>query len=120
MCGSNGAERRSGGPIPCPRWGVLYGVVGVGIAGVTIADVALPATGRPFVEGLILGAVLAAMYLWVCGNRVALDQQDWCACAASEMTLRVIVSRRPMPPVPAPHDPAELLPADDREPIVSG
>jgi hypothetical protein len=32
---------------------------------------------------------------WIRVNRVALDQQDWCECAADTLTVRVIPSRRP-------------------------
>lgn len=45
----------------------------------------------------------AAMAAWVRLNRVALDQQNWCACAGKTITVRVIASRRPeRQPVPAP------------------
>jgi hypothetical protein len=36
-------------------------------------------------------------------NRVALDQQNWCACAGKSITVRVIASQRPeRQPVPTP------------------
>ena len=43
---------------------------------------------------LVLGAV-AAMAVWVRANRAALDLQDWCECAASTITVRVIELRWP-------------------------
>jgi hypothetical protein len=59
---------------------------------------------------LVLGTV-AAMAVWVRANRAVLDLQDWCACAASTITVRVIESRWPSPPL----DPFPALAAREEE-----
>ena len=46
---------------------------------------------------LALGA-MAGMAAWLRGSRPALDLAQWCACAASTVTVRVIESRRPSRP----------------------
>jgi hypothetical protein len=93
-----------------PRWRVLYGVVGLPLAMMGIVEVAAPpAPVRTLLRlALVLGAV-AAMAVWVRGNRAALDLQDWCACAASTITVRVIESRPPSTPPRA--DPLPASPA---------
>ena len=70
--------------IPRPRWGLLYGLVTLmlaALAGVS-AQTALQC-------GLALSG-FGAMALWVRLNRTALDQQDWCECAAEKISVRVI------------------------------
>ncbi len=58
---------------------------------------ASPGVARTTLEcGLAFGG-FAAMALWVRSNRTALDQQEWCACAAEQITVHVILSRRAEP-----------------------
>jgi hypothetical protein len=95
MCESNRILRRAAATIPRPRWARLYGIAFAGLATLTIANVALPDVAQPPLDGLITVAVFVAFALWVRGNRAALDQQDWCECAADTLTVRVIPSRRP-------------------------
>ena len=80
--------------VPRPRWGLLYGIVLAGLAGLTVTDVAAGPIARPALESVAAGAVLIGVATWIRGNRVALDQQDWCECAAESLTVRVIASRR--------------------------
>lgn len=84
---------------PRPRWGLLYGLATLMTAALAAVEiVASPGTERTALRcGLALGG-FAAMAVWVWLNRVALDQQDWCECAASTITVRVIPSRQPEPP----------------------
>src|SRR5713226_628833 len=86
---------RSATAIPRPRWGALYGVVFLGLAALTAGDVAASPVARPALDGGLAAAALVGIFLWIRGNRAALDQQDWCACAADTLTVRVIPSRRP-------------------------
>jgi hypothetical protein len=44
--------------------------------------------------GLVLCG-FGAMTVWARRNRVALDYQDWCGCASTRVTMRVIPSRQP-------------------------
>jgi hypothetical protein len=89
---------------------VLYGVVCPPLAMLGIVEVAAPsAPVRTLLRlALVLGAV-AAMAVWVRANRAALDLQDWCECAASTITVRVIESQRPSAPPRA--DPFPASPA---------
>ena len=91
---------RSGRPgtTPRPRWGRLYGLAGLTLTALAAIEV-LPSSGPPLTAlrcGLALGG-LAAMAVWARSNRVPLEQQDWCECAAETITVRVIPSRRPEP-----------------------
>jgi hypothetical protein len=91
MCGSS-AARTAGTATPRPRWGVLYGVVVLGLIALAVADVEAPDLARPTLDAGLAGVTLAAVALWVRGNRMALDLQDWCDCAADTVTVRVISS----------------------------
>ena len=94
MCEPTDVSRTSTAT-PRPRWGALYGVVFLGLAALTVGDVAVPPIARPALDGVLAAAALVGIFLWVRGNRTALDQQDWCACAADTLTVRVVPSRRP-------------------------
>jgi hypothetical protein len=93
MCDST---QLAGRAVTRPRWRVLYGVVCPPLAMLGIVEVAAPAAPVRTVLrlALVLG-VVAAMAVWVRANRAALDLQDWCAWAASTITVRVIESQRP-------------------------
>lgn len=82
-----------------PRWRVLYGVVCPPLAMLGIVEVAAPpAPVRTLLRLALVLGVVAAMAVWVRTNRAALDLQEWCACAASTITVRVIESPRPSAP----------------------
>src|SRR5712691_9300795 len=68
--------------IPRPRWGLLYGLVTLMLAALGPAQTVLQ-------FGLALSG-FGATALWVRLNRMALDQQDWCECAAEKISVRVI------------------------------
>jgi hypothetical protein len=73
----------------------------------------LVAAGSEFTAlqcGLVLGGFVA-MVQWTRRNRGALDRLDWCGCASSRVTLRVIPSRRA--------EPANPRYADERTPVVA-
>jgi hypothetical protein len=100
----------AGRAVTRPRWRVLYGAVCPPLAMLGIVEVAAPpASVRTLLRlALVLGTV-AAMAVWVRANRAALDLQDWCACAASTITVRVIESQRPSAPPRS--DPFPISPA---------
>ena len=89
----------AGRAVTRPRWRVLYWAVCLPLAMLGTVEVAAPHTPvRTLLRlALVLGAV-AAMAVWVRANRAALDLQEWCACAASTITVRVIESQRPAAP----------------------
>ncbi len=105
MCDVLSGSPRGVAATPRPRWGQLYGIALLGVLALAVADVAAPTTARSTLDGVLAGAAFAAIALWVRGNRTALDFQDWCECAADQVTMRLITSMRPerCPPiVPAP------------------
>ena len=112
MCEATDVSRNTIAVIPRPRWGVLYGVVFLGLVALAIGDVAAPEIARLPLDGALAVAALVATSLWVRGNRAALDQQDWCECAADTMMVRVIPSRRPesrLPWIPLPFEEDEEI-----------
>lgn len=87
------------GAVTRPRWRVLYGVVCPPLAMLGIVEVAAPpAPLRTLLRLALVVGTVAAMAVWVRANRAALDLQEWCACAASTVTVRVIESPRPSAP----------------------
>ncbi len=94
MCDVTARSRRARTPPP-PRWGRLYGLTAVFLGALIAFEMlATPGAVRTALQcGLALGG-FGAMGLWARLNRVALDQQDWCECAATKITVRVIRSRR--------------------------
>ena len=95
MCGKSYVSKDPAAPVARPRWGLLYGVVFGGLAALTLVDVDAAASGRTVLDCVMAGAVFLGIACWIRANRVALDQQDWCECAADTLTMRVITSRRP-------------------------
>ena len=88
-----------------PRWLRLYARAGLMLGALLLTQV-LTAAGaeRTVLQcGLVLGG-FAAMVQWTRGNRAALDHLDWCDCASSRVTMRVIPS--------AVGEPAPVRPAD--------
>jgi hypothetical protein len=71
---------------------------GVMLAGLFLAQALVtPGEARTALQcGLVLGG-FAAMVQWTRRNREALDHLDWCDCASSRTTVRVIQSRGPQP-----------------------
>ncbi len=97
MCGVN--NRFEGSKTsPRPRWSALYLLAGL-MLGVLLLAQALVASGaeRTALQcGLVLGGFVA-MGRWARHNRAALDHLDWCECASSRVTVRVIPSGRDEP-----------------------
>jgi hypothetical protein len=94
MCMSEQRPQGSKTP-PQPGWSGLYALAGLMLAALLLAQ-ALVAAGveRTALQcGLVLGG-FAAMVRWTRRNRAALDHLDWCDCASSRVTVRVIPSGR--------------------------
>ena len=94
MCASGAVARHDSTAIARPRWIALYGIATLGLAALAVTEIAAAAIVRPALESVVGGGAFLAIALWLRTNRGALDQQDWCECAADTMTVRVIPSRR--------------------------
>jgi hypothetical protein len=104
MCTNEGA--RGSTTFPRPGWAGLYALAGFMLGALWLAQ-GLVAAGaeRTLLEcGLVLGG-FAAMVQWARRNRAALDHLDWCDCASSRVTVRVIPSGREQPARPRPERP---------------
>jgi len=98
MCDDRGAP----GAPPRPRWGALAALTALGIAALAAVEFLVTAPApRVALEGAVVGLSYAALGGWVRRQRAALDQLDWCACAWSSVTVRV-VGARPAPPAAPP------------------
>lgn len=94
---------RSGGSraTPRPRWASLYGLAALTLAALAAVEVVVaPGAAQTALRCGVALCGFAAMAGWARSNRVELDQQDWCECAASTITMRVIPSRGPEPGLP--------------------
>lgn len=94
MCGVNNRIGMSSTTLR-PRWIGLYALAGLMLAVLLLVQMLVAAGGeRTTLEcGLVL-AGFAAMVQWTRRNRTALDHLDWCECAGSRTTVRVVPSRR--------------------------
>jgi len=80
---------------PRPAWSGLYARAGLMLSALLLAQ-ALVATGpeRTGLQCVLVLGGFVAMVQWTRRNRAALDHLDWCDCASSRVTLRVIPSGR--------------------------
>jgi hypothetical protein len=102
MCTKEGAR---GSMTPArPRWLRLYALAGLMLGALLLTQTLTAAgTERTVLQcGLVLGG-FAAMVQWTRRNRAALDHLEWCDCASSRVTMRVIpsASGEPAPVRPA-------------------
>ena len=83
---------------PRPGWGELYALAGLMLGALLLVQVLVAVdVERTVLQcGLVLGG-FAAMVHWTRRNRAALDRLDWCDCASSRVTMRVVPSRREEP-----------------------
>ena len=97
MCDAT-TSRTAGRAVPRPRWGLLYGSAGLTLAWLAATEMFVaPGPARTALRGGLALATVGVLSLWVRLNGFALDQQAWCDCAASTISVRVIGSRRPAP-----------------------
>jgi len=95
---------------PRPRWGWLYARIAFALVAFGVVERLMsPGPIETVLECAAVVAGLVAIGSWTRRNRVALDQQDWCDCAAAKVTVRVISSRRPAS--------ARRAPADEPTPV---
>lgn len=91
---------------PRPGWLRLYALAALMLGALLLTQALIAAsTERTGLQcGLVLGG-FAAMLGWTRRNRAALDHLDWCDCASSRVTMRVIPSAagesRPVRPAAA-------------------
>jgi hypothetical protein len=87
-------ERAGSAKTPArPSWAGLYARAGLMLAALLMMQ-SLVAAGSALTAlrcGLTLAGFIA-MAQWTRRNRVALDTLDWCDCAGSQVTVRVIRS----------------------------
>ena len=87
--------RPPGTTIGRPRWGVLYGAAFSPLAALAVVEVATPPNAiRTLLRCVLAGVAFAGMAVWVRANRTALAMLDWCACAGTTVSVRVIESQR--------------------------
>jgi len=92
-------ERSSGANTPPrPSWSGLYALAGLMLGALLLVQVLVAAGPELTVLecGLVLGGFVALVQ-WTRRNRAALDLLDWCDCASSRVTVRVIPSGRGEP-----------------------
>jgi hypothetical protein len=77
-----------GHPKPC--WGALYTIAATSVGLVAATQSITVLVWRAAVSVVLLLAATAASLAWVRGNRVALDQREWCACAGASVSVRVV------------------------------
>jgi hypothetical protein len=114
MCGVNDRVEGSKTP-PRPRWSRLYLLAGLMLGAMLLVQALVSAgTERTALQcGLVLGG-FGSMVQWARRNRAALDHMDWCDCATSRTTVRVIPAGREQP---APARYPDPLPWADAEPV---
>lgn len=86
---------------PRVRWGGLYAVVlSAFVAAITIAVVSPPALWRIGVTVVVFIAAGIGMMRCLATQRLALDLSEWCDCAKSTVTMRIVESAEAAPPRP--------------------
>lgn len=78
-----------------PRWAGLYAIAALAIVALLGVQVVRPTAVRSALEVVTTVATFVAMLGWVRENGSAIDQLDWCDCAAATLTVRVIASQAP-------------------------
>jgi hypothetical protein len=83
---------------PRPRWGRLYLIAGLMLGVLLVVQRLVPAGAeRTALQSGLVPAGFAAMTQWARRNRAALDHLDWCDCASSRVTVRVVSFGRQTP-----------------------
>ena len=97
MCDATTRPTRSR-TVTRPRWGLLYGCASPTLTSWAATEMFVgPGPVRTALRCGLALATVGVLMLWVRLNGIALDQQAWCECAASTISVRVIASRRPAP-----------------------
>ena len=86
-------------PAGQPRWALLYGVTLPPLLALTVVEAAVaPHAARTTLRYLLTLTTIVGIAAWLRHSRPALDLAQWCACASSTVTVRVIESRPPSVP----------------------
>jgi hypothetical protein len=111
MCDSSTA-RRGGSPIRRPSWSALYALTLVHAAALVAVELLrVPDGPRVTLRCALAVGVVLSLAIWIRRNASALDLVDWCACAGEHVTVRVVESARPAPPLSPDPGRAEPEPA---------
>ncbi len=94
MCDTRGRSRQS--PTAArPPWWSLYARAGLMLTALLSVRVLVRSgTELTVLECALVVTGFVAMARWACRNRAALDRLEWCDCASSRVTMRLIPSRR--------------------------
>jgi hypothetical protein len=99
MCSTN--ERPKGSTMPSrPSWSGLYARAGLMLAALCLMQAVItPGAELVAIECSLVLVGFVSMAQWTRRNHVAFDYTDWCDCASSRVTVRVISSHhgRPAP-----------------------
>jgi hypothetical protein len=85
MCATDTTQNRV-------RWGGLYAIVLAAFAATSFAATSLPGGWAVGITVVIFAVAGIGTMRYLAMQRVALDLSDWCDCAASMLTIRVVVS----------------------------
>ena len=77
-----------------PSWWSLYGRAGLMLTALLSVQVLVRNGTELTLECALVVTGFIAMARWARRNRAALDRLEWCGCASSRVTMRVIPSRR--------------------------
>jgi hypothetical protein len=99
-----------------PPWWSLYARAGLMLTALLSVQVLVRnGTELTVLECALVVTGFVAMARWARRNRAALDRLEWCDCASSRVTMRVIPSRGRLPNV----EQQERAPARDVEPAMA-
>lgn len=85
MCATNTTPTRV-------RWAGLYAIVLAAFAATSFVATSLPAGSAVGITVAIFAVAGIGMMRYLATQRVALDLSDWCDCAASMLTIRIVPS----------------------------
>ena len=115
MCDTH--ERSQESTAARPPWWSLYARAGLMLTALLAAQALLRSgTELTVLECALVVTGFVLMARWARRNRAALDRLEWCDCASSRVTMRVIPSRRGRF---ANVEAAEPAPARDVEPAMA-
>ena len=76
------------------HWGALYlALAAIGTTWLAAEVVAPTGFWRATARVVFATLAVATMMVWVRVEAVALDQAEWCSCASSTVTMRIVQSR---------------------------
>jgi hypothetical protein len=87
-----------------PHWTTLYlTLAGIGLA-TLVAEITMPlGVWRTATRWVFAALAFTTMVVWVRCEAVALEQLEWCGCASSTLTVRIVHSESFTPTRPSAH-----------------